>query len=129
VAVPAAALRPAGLGKLARLLDQGTLGRRGSQEIFGELFRSGGDPEELAKARDLLQISDQGALSALAAEAVARHPGEVKKYLEGQEKILSFLVGQVMRASRGAADPKAAGEALKAAMAAKGAQGGDGDGN
>ncbi|MDR1309805.1 MAG: Asp-tRNA(Asn)/Glu-tRNA(Gln) amidotransferase subunit GatB [Deltaproteobacteria bacterium] len=129
VAVQSSALGPGGLARLAELLDQGVLGRRAAQELFGELFATGADPGELARDRGLLQISDKGALSELAAEVVASHPGEVGKYLGGQEKILGFLVGQVMRRSRGAADPKGAGEALVAAMAGLGRQGGDGDGN
>jgi aspartyl-tRNA(Asn)/glutamyl-tRNA(Gln) amidotransferase subunit B len=110
--VASSAVSPEGLAKLASLLDRGVLGRRAAQELFPALFQSGGDPAALAKERGLVQISDKGALIALAAEVVAQHPEEAAKYRSGQEKILSFLVGQLMRKSRGAADPKGAGEAL-----------------
>jgi aspartyl-tRNA(Asn)/glutamyl-tRNA(Gln) amidotransferase subunit B len=109
-------LGPSKLAKLAKLMDKGVVGRRAAQELFPLLFQSGGDPEQLAKERGLVQISDKGALLALAADVVARHPKEVSQYRSGQVKVLSFLVGKLMRESRGAADPKGAGEALIEAM-------------
>ncbi|MDR2387508.1 MAG: hypothetical protein LBE80_08005, partial [Deltaproteobacteria bacterium] len=114
--IPEAALGPDQLAKLAQLMDKGLLGRRAVQELFPQLFQSGGHPEQLAKEKGLIQISDKGALKALAAEVVAKHPQEVAKYRGGQEKVLSFLVGKLMRESRGAADPKGASEALIEAM-------------
>jgi aspartyl-tRNA(Asn)/glutamyl-tRNA(Gln) amidotransferase subunit B len=117
ISIMSAALKPKGLARLAELMDQGVIGRRVAQELFPLIFQSGADPEELAKEKGLIQISDKGALAALATEVVAQHPQEVAKFHGGQEKILSFLVGQLMRKSRGAADPKGAGEALLMAMA------------
>ncbi|MDR0621004.1 MAG: Asp-tRNA(Asn)/Glu-tRNA(Gln) amidotransferase subunit GatB [Deltaproteobacteria bacterium] len=114
--VSEAPVTPQKLAKLASLMDKGTIGRRAAQELFPLLFQTGADPEELAKEKGLIQISDKGALSAMAAEVVALHPQEVAKYRDGQEKVLSFLVGQLMRKSRGAADPKGAGQALIEAM-------------
>jgi aspartyl-tRNA(Asn)/glutamyl-tRNA(Gln) amidotransferase subunit B len=111
-----ARLAPEGLAKLAKLVDSEKLGRRAAYEMFPELMETGEDPEALAKKRGVLQISDDGALAALAREVVEAHKGEVAKYKGGQEKILSFLVGQVMRKSQGAADPKGAAKALKDLM-------------
>ncbi|MDR0356701.1 MAG: Asp-tRNA(Asn)/Glu-tRNA(Gln) amidotransferase subunit GatB [Deltaproteobacteria bacterium] len=108
--------QPENLAQLAKLLDEGTLGRRAVQEIFAELYETGQDAEALAKSKGLLQVSDMGALAAMAAEVIAAHPEEAAKYRSGQEKILGFLVGQVMRRSRGAADPKGVGQALIAAL-------------
>ncbi|MDR1546051.1 MAG: Asp-tRNA(Asn)/Glu-tRNA(Gln) amidotransferase subunit GatB [Deltaproteobacteria bacterium] len=103
---------PAGLAALATLLDEDQLGRRAAFVIFDELFSTGDDPRDLARRRGLLQISDAGALADLAAEVLADHPAEVEKYRLGQEKILGFLIGQLMRRSGGAADPKGAGRIL-----------------
>jgi aspartyl-tRNA(Asn)/glutamyl-tRNA(Gln) amidotransferase subunit B len=111
-----APLTPKGLADLAVLLDSGRLGRRAAYEMFVELFESGSDPEKLAQNKGVLQISDSGLLSKLASEVVAEHSREVEKYLGGQEKVMSFLVGQVMRRSRGAADPKGAAKALTEAI-------------
>ncbi|MDR1297709.1 MAG: Asp-tRNA(Asn)/Glu-tRNA(Gln) amidotransferase subunit GatB [Deltaproteobacteria bacterium] len=116
LAVADSPLAPEGLARLGELLDKGVLGRRAVQEMFGELFASGRDPEELAREKNLLLVTDQGALSAMAAEVVAAHPEEVARYRSGQEKIMGFLVGQVMRKSRGAADPKGVARALLEAV-------------
>ena len=103
---------PEVLAALARLLADGTLSRRAGYDLFPELFARGGDPEALARDRGLVQISETLALEALARDLIAAHPEEASRYREGQEKLLSFFVGQLMRQSRGAANPKLAGEIL-----------------
>jgi aspartyl-tRNA(Asn)/glutamyl-tRNA(Gln) amidotransferase subunit B len=108
---------PGVLAALARLLADETLSRRVAYDLFPELFARGGDPEALARARGLLQISEAGVLEALALELIAAHPEEARRYREGQEKILSFFVGRLMRRSRGAANPKLAGEILARLLA------------
>ncbi|MDR2368326.1 MAG: Asp-tRNA(Asn)/Glu-tRNA(Gln) amidotransferase subunit GatB [Deltaproteobacteria bacterium] len=118
VPIPDSPVTPRNLAKLAELMDKGVVGRRAAQELFPILFRTGAEPEALAREKGLTQISDKGALLALAAEVVASHPKEAENYRNGQEKVLSFLVGQLMRKSRGAADPKGAGEALIEALKA-----------
>ncbi|MDR2455866.1 MAG: Asp-tRNA(Asn)/Glu-tRNA(Gln) amidotransferase subunit GatB [Deltaproteobacteria bacterium] len=108
-----AALSPESMAKLAKLIDSDKLGRRAAYEMFPSLFGSGGDPEKMAKDKGVLQISDDSALTGLARQVISEHQEEVAKYKGGQEKLLSFLVGQVMRRSQGAADPKGAAKALK----------------
>ncbi|MDR0882648.1 MAG: Asp-tRNA(Asn)/Glu-tRNA(Gln) amidotransferase subunit GatB [Candidatus Adiutrix sp.] len=107
-----ARLTPATLAGLARLMADNTLSRRAAYDLFPELWEKGGDPAALARARGVTQVSDAGAIAALAAEIIAAHPAEVQNYRAGQTKILSFLVGQLMRRSQGAANPKLAGEVL-----------------
>jgi aspartyl-tRNA(Asn)/glutamyl-tRNA(Gln) amidotransferase subunit B len=108
-----ALFKPSNLAKLARLMSEGQLGKRAAYDIFSELFATGADPQELAEAKGLFLVSDNAALKDWAQAVVAAHPAEAQKYLAGQEKILSFLVGQIMRQSRGAADPQLAAQALK----------------
>ncbi|MDR2934499.1 MAG: Asp-tRNA(Asn)/Glu-tRNA(Gln) amidotransferase subunit GatB [Candidatus Adiutrix sp.] len=103
---------PEVLAALARLLAEEALGRRAAYDLFPELFARGGDPEALARDRGVFQISETGALEALARELIAAHPEEARRYREGQDKLLSFFVGRLMRQSRGAANPKLAGEIL-----------------
>ncbi|MDR2945270.1 MAG: Asp-tRNA(Asn)/Glu-tRNA(Gln) amidotransferase subunit GatB [Candidatus Adiutrix sp.] len=103
---------PAALAALGKLMADNTLSRRAAYDLFPELFEKGGDPGELARSKGVLQISDTGAISDMAAEIIAANPGEARKYREGQEKILSFFVGQLMKKSKGAANPKLAGEVL-----------------
>jgi aspartyl-tRNA(Asn)/glutamyl-tRNA(Gln) amidotransferase subunit B len=111
-----AQLGPKTLAALASLMAQGTLGRRATYELFPEMFQSGADPEELAKQKGVLQISDTSQLESLAAEIIAAHPQQADNYRQGQQKVLSFLVGQLMRRTKGAADPKIASQALEAAL-------------
>ena len=108
----ASKMKPAALASLGRLMADNAINRRVAYNLFPELFENGGDPEELAKAKGLMQISDTGAISQMATEIIAAHPEEARKYREGQEKIMSFFVGQLMRQSQGAANPKMAGEML-----------------
>ena len=103
---------PSALAELGRLLADNTLSRRAAYDLFPELFEKGGDPGELARVKGVLQISDAGAITEMAAEIIAANPGEARKYRDGQEKILSFFVGQLMKKSQGAANPKLAGEVL-----------------
>ena len=105
-------LPPESLAALGRLMADNTLSRRAAYDLFPDLFNQGGDPAELAKSKGVLQVSDSGAIASLAAEVIAAYPDEARKYRDGQEKILSFFVGQVMKKSKGAANPKLAGEVL-----------------
>lgn len=107
-----AQVTPANLAALGKLMADNTLSRRAAYDLFPELFEKGGDPAQLAQAKGVLQISDAGALADMAAEIVAAHPDEAQKFREGQDKILSFFVGQLMKKSKGAANPKLAGEVL-----------------
>jgi aspartyl-tRNA(Asn)/glutamyl-tRNA(Gln) amidotransferase subunit B len=116
----AAPFGPEGLAALARLLDEGKAGRKAAKDIFPELFASGGDPAALLKAKGLVQIQDEGAILGIAKEVLARHPKEAQSVRDGQEKVLSFLVGQVMRLSSGRADPKRAGELLREMISGEG---------
>lgn len=111
-----AKLQPSQLAKLASLMASDTLSRRAAYDLFPQLFAEGGDPEALAKASGKIQLSDAGAIETLAQAIIEAHPEEARKYREGQEKILSFFVGQLMRQSKGAANPKVAGEVLARLM-------------
>ncbi len=105
-------VRPEDLAALGKLLADGALNRRAAYDLFPELFAGGGDPGELARAKGVMQISDSAALTALAEEIVAANREQAQKYREGQEKLLSFFVGQLMKRSRGAANPQLANEIL-----------------
>ncbi len=112
IGVMEAPLKPAGLAALARLMADNTLSRRAAYDLFPELFEKGGDPEALARAKGVLQVSDTGAIEGLAREVIDAFPVEAQKYRDGQDKILSFFVGQLMKKSQGAANPKLASETL-----------------
>ncbi|HTR19590.1 MAG TPA: Asp-tRNA(Asn)/Glu-tRNA(Gln) amidotransferase subunit GatB [Gemmatimonadales bacterium] len=99
--VPAATL-----AELIALVKGGTLSHQAAKKVFGEIAAKGGDPRVIAEALGLIQVADAGALSAWVDQALAASPAEVSRYRAGETKLLAFFVGQVMKASRGKADPK-----------------------
>ncbi|MDR0339706.1 MAG: Asp-tRNA(Asn)/Glu-tRNA(Gln) amidotransferase subunit GatB [Desulfovibrio sp.] len=105
IAPAEAAMAPDKLAELAALVDSGAISGRMAHEIFPELFSGGASPEALARERGLAQVSDAGELDRLVDEALTENPDEVAGYKSGKTKLLAFFVGQVMRKSKGKANP------------------------
>ncbi len=118
------ALRPEALAELIRLLDARTINMPTAKELFAELCEQGGSPAAMVRERGLAQVSDSDAIAALAAEVVAAHPAVVADFVGGKTAALQFLVGQVMKRSRGKADPKLAAELLRQQIRPAAADGG-----
>ena len=98
---------PERLAALIGLVQGGTLSLQAAKRVYAELARSPDeDPKALASRLGLVQVSDQGALAGWVDEVLASHPGEVARFRGGETKLLSFFVGQVMKRSKGKADPK-----------------------
>ncbi|GHU99917.1 aspartyl/glutamyl-tRNA(Asn/Gln) amidotransferase subunit B [Deltaproteobacteria bacterium] len=106
------AMRPQALAELVRIVDQGLISAKIANDIFAEIFSTGAMPEAYIKEKNLGQISDSGALGAAVDAAVAAHPAETASYRSGKTKLLSFFVGQVMRATKGKANPALVNELL-----------------
>jgi aspartyl-tRNA(Asn)/glutamyl-tRNA(Gln) amidotransferase subunit B len=111
---------PESLAALILLEGEGTLSRQAAKRVFAELTVSRDSPGEVAARLGLLQVRDQSTVAAWVAEVMAAHPEEVRRYRAGEGKLLGFLVGEVMKASRGRADPKAAAGALTTALRSTG---------
>ncbi len=105
-------MTPAALGELARIIDQGLISTKIANDIFAELYASGAMPEAFVKAKGLGQISDSSALEATVDEVIAANPKEVEAYRGGKTKLISFFVGQIMRATKGKANPALVNELL-----------------
>jgi aspartyl-tRNA(Asn)/glutamyl-tRNA(Gln) amidotransferase subunit B len=101
------------LAALVGLVDRKTLNMPTAKEIFAELVDTGGDPEEIVRRRGLAQVTDTGAIDAFADQVLAAHPGPAQEYRGGKAAALQFLVGQVMKLSRGKASPQLAAEVLR----------------
>lgn len=101
------------LGELVALINKGELSGKLAKEILPKMFESGESPSAIMEREGLKQISDAGALDKLVDEAIAANPKQVEQYKSGKTALLGFLVGQVMKASRGQANPAAVNEALK----------------
>jgi aspartyl-tRNA(Asn)/glutamyl-tRNA(Gln) amidotransferase subunit B len=98
-------VRPAELAGLVKLVDDGVISGTIAKNVFKELFEAGGDPAEYVKAKGLAQISDTSAIEGLVDEVLAENPAEVERYRGGDRKLTGFFVGQVMKKSRGKANP------------------------
>jgi aspartyl-tRNA(Asn)/glutamyl-tRNA(Gln) amidotransferase subunit B len=99
---------PDRLAALVALVGKGTLSHQAAKRVYAELAKSStDDPAAVAGRLGLIQVSDQGALAGWVDEVITENPGEVSRYRSGETKLLAFFVGQVMKRSKGKADPKA----------------------
>jgi aspartyl-tRNA(Asn)/glutamyl-tRNA(Gln) amidotransferase subunit B len=98
---------------LLQLVEKGTVSLKVAREIFPELYRSGKTPEQIVQEKGLTQVSDEGALDKIIDEVLAKNPAQVAQFKEGKQQVLGFLVGQVMKASGGKANPGKVNELLK----------------
>ena len=101
------------LGELVSLINQGELSGKLAKEILPKMFETSDAPSVIMEREGLKQISDTGALEKIAEEVIAANPKQVEQYKAGKTALLGFLVGQVMKASRGQANPAAVNEVLK----------------
>ena len=106
-------VRPGHLVKIIELIDKGQISRNIGKKVFSDVFETGKDPEEIVKEKGLVQISDTSELEQMVEEVLKNNPKEVERYRNGEQKLLGFFVGQVMKASRGKANPKAVNELLR----------------
>jgi aspartyl-tRNA(Asn)/glutamyl-tRNA(Gln) amidotransferase subunit B len=113
VALPDLKFKPTGILDLIELVDSGKISTRIAQDVFGEMFATGEAPARIVADKGLAQVSDAGALERLCDQAIAANPGPVGDYRAGKAAALNFLKGQVMKLSKGKANPALAGEILE----------------
>jgi len=101
------------LGTLVGLIAQGKISGKLAKEIFPKMFSTGDAAQTIMDREGLAQISDEGALGKIIDEVIAANPKQVEQYRGGKSTVIGFLVGQVMKASRGQADPAAVNRMLK----------------
>ena len=106
-------LSPATLSRLIAMVAAGRLNRNTAVKVFEAVFDSDGDVEEYVRAHGLEQVNDASAVAAAVEAAFAANPKSVADYRSGKEKAFGFLVGQVMRALKGKADPRAVNAAVR----------------
>jgi len=109
-------LTPEHLVQMLRLMDTGTISSKIAKTVFEEMARSGKSPEEVVEEKGLVQISDEDQLLAVVREVIGENPGPVEQFLGGKEQVLGFLVGQVMKKTRGKANPQMANDLLRMAL-------------
>ncbi len=106
-------LTPQNLGKLVLMIEQGAITGKIAKEIFSELFECNLDPAELIEKKGIKVMGDTGELEKICAEIVAKNPQSIADFKAGKERALGALVGQVMGATQGSANPKMVNEILR----------------
>jgi aspartyl-tRNA(Asn)/glutamyl-tRNA(Gln) amidotransferase subunit B len=109
-------LTPDALAGLITLIDQGTISNAIAKDVFAKMYESGRAAADIVAAEGLAQIGDEGALVAVVQEVMTANADAVAQYRGGKQTTFGFLVGQVMKASKGRANPKLASELLKRAL-------------
>ncbi|USB32598.1 Asp-tRNA(Asn)/Glu-tRNA(Gln) amidotransferase subunit GatB [Paenibacillus sp. YPG26] len=94
-----------GLGEMIGLIEKGTISSKIAKTVFKEMLSSGKLPQTIVEEQGLVQISDEGAILAIVNEVIAENPASVEDYKAGKDKAIGFLVGQVMKRSKGKANP------------------------
>jgi len=113
-----AAITPQALAGLIKLIDNGTISNSVGKEVFARMYDTGQTADAIVAAEGLAQIGDEGALLAIVRDVVSRHADAVAQYRAGKQQTFGFLVGQVMKGSRGKANPKLASDLLKRELGA-----------
>ncbi len=114
------AMTPEAIAALVKLSAAGTINGPTLKELLPEIFEKGGDPAAIVKERGLGAVSDTGALEACVDQAIAANPGPVADFKAGKKAAAGFFVGQVMKLSKGKADPKLVGGIVARKLAALG---------
>lgn len=100
------------LAALLKLISKGTISGKIAKKVFATMWKEGGNPDDIVKAQGLVQISDTAELSKLVDEVVGNNPKVVEDFKAGKKKAVGALVGQIMKATKGKANPRVINELL-----------------
>jgi aspartyl-tRNA(Asn)/glutamyl-tRNA(Gln) amidotransferase subunit B len=104
---------PENIGKLINLIKNNTISGKIAKEVFPEMLKSNKDPEEIVKEKNLVQITDAAAIEEVINQILQKNNTEVQQYLSGKEKVFGFFIGQIMKETKGKANPKTVNDLLK----------------
>lgn len=107
------AITPEALAKMIQLIEDGTISSKIAKKVFAELLENGGDPEKIVKEKGMVQISDEGQLKEIVGQVLDENEQSILDYKDGKGRALGFLVGQVMKATKGQANPQMVNKILK----------------
>ena len=116
IAIEQFPITPANLGEMVNLINKGVLSSKLAKKVFVEMLKTGKTPQALVKELGLEQISDEGAIVKIVEETLAENPQSIIDYKAGKDRALGFLVGQIMKKSRGKANPEMVNNLLKERM-------------
>ena len=98
-------LTPEGLTSMIKLISDGTISTKIAKKVFQELIEKGGNAADIVKAKGLVQISDEGTLRTIVTETLDANAQSIEDYKNGKGRAVGFLVGQIMKATKGQANP------------------------
>ena len=110
--IPDAKVTPAHLSELIQLINDATISGKIAKAVLDDAFETGKMPKEIVQEKGLSQITDTSEIEAIVLQVVEEHPGPAQDYRDGKKKAIGFLVGQVMRATRGKANPQLVNQIL-----------------
>ena len=106
-------ISPDKLGELLNLIEEGTISGKIAKEVFEDMLSSGKPAKRIVEEKGMTQISDQSELENVVTQILADHPDEISRYKAGDQKLMGFFVGQVMKETKGKANPKIVNEILR----------------
>ena len=121
--IAAIPITPSALAGLIAIVEKGTISSTVAKDVFAKMYDSGRDAAEIVAAEGLAQISDASSLEPIVGRVIAANPDIIAEIKAGKDRKLQFLVGQVMKETKGKGDPKIVTDLMKAAIAAEGAVG------
>ncbi|WP_152656692.1 Asp-tRNA(Asn)/Glu-tRNA(Gln) amidotransferase subunit GatB [Oceanobacillus sp. CFH 90083] len=110
------AITPAALAKMIKLIEDGTISSKIAKKVFAELVENGGDPEKIVEEKGLVQISDPEQLKQVVNDILDQNEQSIIDFKDGKKKAKGFLVGQIMKATKGQANPPLVNEILAAEL-------------
>ncbi len=113
------AIKPAQIKELVELVDNGTISGKIAKSIFKDMYQTGKNPKDIVDEKGLVQITDRSALEGIVEDVVKNNPKAVEQYKSGKKNAVGFFVGQVMKATKGKANPKLVNEILMQKLGGK----------
>lgn len=112
-----AGVAPEHLAQLVNLVADGTISGKQAKTVFEDMLSSGKEPAKIVEEKGMKQVTDEGAILALVTEVLDANPKSIEDYKAGKDRAIGFLVGQVMKKSRGTANPKRTNELIREELA------------
>ena len=119
IEISAFKVKPEQLAELIELVNSGAISGNAGKAVLAEMANTGKRARQVVEEKGLVQISDESALKEAVEQVLAEHPKEVERYRQGEKKLLGFFVGQVMRLTRGKANPRLVNELLRKELESK----------
>jgi len=113
IAIADCPVTPEMLAGMLKRIDDNTISGKIAKKVFDAMWSTGKDADTIIEEQGLKQVTDTGAIEAMVDEILAANPDQVEEFRGGKEKVLGFFVGQVMKASKGKANPGMVNELLR----------------